>query len=128
MILILVLSLGNILLNYSFIRKYGVFGPAMASVGFIVTFNLIKVIFLWVKFRMLPFSKPMLPLIGSALCCICVHYFLPRIGYPIIDGLIGGMILLLGYLIPLLYWRWAPDLVKMLKGGLGSLGLKNPFT
>jgi O-antigen/teichoic acid export membrane protein len=127
MILILVLSLGNILLNYSFICKYGVFGPAMASVGFIVTFNFIKVIFLWIKFRMLPFSKPMLPLIGSALCCIGVHYFLPSMGYPIIDGLIGGMILLLGYLLPLLYWRWAPDLVKMLEGGLGSLGLKSPI-
>ncbi|WP_373550780.1 lipopolysaccharide biosynthesis protein [Haliscomenobacter sp.] len=127
MLLIIALSLGNILLNYSFIRKYNVFGPAYASLVFIVAFNCIKVIFLWVKFKMLPFSRPMLFLAISALICIGIHYVLPSSGSIILDGLLGGIILLLGYLLPLVYWKLAPDLIAMLNGGLGSLGIKNPF-
>ena len=127
MLLIIALSLGNILLNYSFIRQYNVFGPAYASLVFIVAFNCIKVIFLWVKFKMLPFSRPMLYLVISALICGGVHYVLPSTGFIILDGLLGGVILLLGYLLPLMYWKLAPDLIAMLNGGLGSLGIKNPF-
>ena len=127
MLLIIALSVGNILLNYSFIRQYNVFGPAYASLVFIVAFNCIKVIFLWVKFKMLPFSRPMLFLAISALICVGVHYVLPSTGSIILDGLLGGIILLLGYLLPLLYWKLAPDLIAMLNGGLGSLGIKNPF-
>lgn len=127
MLLIIGLSVGNIWLNYSFIRKYNVFGPAFASLIFIFVFNATKVIFLWVKFKMLPFSRPMLFLVIFALLCIGLHYILPRSGSFIVDGLLSGCILLGGYVFPLIYWKLAPDLIAMLNGGLSSLGLKNPF-
>lgn len=127
MLLIVGLSLGNIWLNYSFIRQYNVFGPAYASLIFILAFNTIKVIFLWIKFKMLPFSRPMLFLSIFALLTVGLHYILPRTGSLIVDGLLSGCILVTGYLFPLIYWKLAPDLIAMLNGGLGSLGFKSPF-
>lgn len=127
MLLIIALSLGNIWLNYSFIRQYNLFGPAYASLIFILAFNAIKVVFLWIKFKMLPFSRPMLFLAIFALLCIGIHYILPRTGSLIIDSLLSACILVAGYLFPLIYWKLAPDLIAMLNGGLGSLGFRSPL-
>jgi O-antigen/teichoic acid export membrane protein len=127
LICIFLLSLGNVLLNFKFITLYDVYGPAFASLIFLFLFNIIKVIFLKIKFNMLPFSSNMLYLIGLALVCIGLDFLIPDSTSVFINFLVGGLILLIVYVCPFVYWKIAPDLVNMLYGGLGSLGIKTPF-
>lgn len=127
LICIFLLSLGNVLLNFKFIVLYGVFGPAFASVIFLFLFNIIKIIFLWLKFKMLPFTINMLYIVMIAALCIGIDLLIPDFENVYLNFLLGGLILMLGYVAPFMYWKLAPDLVNLFYGGLGSLGIKNPF-
>lgn len=124
---IFILSLGNVLLNFTFIASYGVFGPAFASLLFMFVFNLIKVIFIKVKMNMLPFTLNMAYLLGLAALCVGLHLLLPKTGWVICDLALGGLILITVYIFPLIFWKLAPDLTNMIQGGISNLGITLPW-
>ncbi len=55
-ILLVLLVVLNIITNYIFIPLYGVTGAAIATGISMVVYNLISFLFLWIKYRMQPFS------------------------------------------------------------------------
>lgn len=61
MILLIVFSIS---LNYLLIPLYGITGAAIATASSLLIYNIIKGIYVWIKFRMQPFSLKILPLIG----------------------------------------------------------------
>ncbi len=71
LILVLALGLGNVGLNYIFIVWFdlGIVGAALATSISIFTYNLIKLVFIWIKFKMQPFvwKSLMVILLGAIL-------------------------------------------------------------
>jgi hypothetical protein len=90
-------------------------------------FNLIKVIFIKVKMKMLPFTLNMAYLLGLAGLCAGLHLLLPKTGWVIFDLALGGLILITFYIFPLFYWKLAPDLTNMIQGGTSNLGITFPW-
>lgn len=99
LVLVLFLAVLNVVCNYVFIRQlgFGEIGAAMATCLSIFLFNLGKVIFIWIKFKLQPFQKKsfLLLLIGSLVFVFALHF--PSFGRPI------ESILLRSFLITVLY-------------------------
>jgi len=63
LVFLLILAFINIVLNIYLIPKYGISGAAFATLASFIIFNLLKLIFIKVKFGFLPFSKNTLKLL-----------------------------------------------------------------
>jgi len=64
LISMIILIIFSISLNYWLIPSYGMTGAAIATVSSLLLYNLIKGIYVWIKFRMQPFSSKILILTG----------------------------------------------------------------
>jgi O-antigen/teichoic acid export membrane protein len=62
-------------LNYILTKRYDIIGPAMANLISISIYNLIRIIFLWKKFRLFPFTIQSLYTILLAAACFGICYF-----------------------------------------------------
>jgi O-antigen/teichoic acid export membrane protein len=118
-LLILMLPL-NIILT----RHYDILGPAIANFISISIYNIIRIIFLWKKFRLFPFTIESIytVLLGIGIFCIC--YFLFRS----INGF-GGLALrsiafLLLYGSSILYFKLTPDIKPVMATLKKRLGWK----
>ncbi|MEN0050682.1 MAG: oligosaccharide flippase family protein [Bacteroidota bacterium] len=99
LVLVLFLAVLNVICNYLFIKQFGFgeIGAAMATCLSIFLFNLGKVVFIWIKFKLQPFQKNsfLLLLIGSSIFAFALYF--PSFGRPIVS------ILLRSFLITILY-------------------------
>lgn len=57
LVFLLILALMNIVFNYHFITQYGIVGAALGTMISVFIYNIIKLIFIQMKFRINPFSK-----------------------------------------------------------------------
>ncbi len=83
--------------NLIFIPKYGIVGAAMASALSNLVFNLLKFIFLYIKFRMQPFDRKYFIIIIAAGLSYIIGYLLPEIKNYIFDIIIRSAIIALIY-------------------------------
>jgi O-antigen/teichoic acid export membrane protein len=74
----IVLLLVMIPLTILLTRAYGILGPAIANLISITTYNLIRIIFLWFKFKLFPFTMQSLYTILSGLAAFLLCYYLFR--------------------------------------------------
>lgn len=97
------LSILNIILNIYFIREEGIIGAAIATGISMLVFNIVKTLFVYVKFGMHPFnSKMLLPLIILVLVTGALPW-LPRFDHFILDGAFRTVLFLVIFL-PLIYF------------------------
>ena len=113
--MILLLGVLNITSNIFFISRFGVLGAAIATTLALVVFNLINLIFVWIKFKMQPFQIESAYAIILALLSWAIVYLLLNdlsVG-PFIRlilksvffaGLFGGAIL---------YFKTSPDINQL---------------
>lgn len=98
---VLILAALTIILNILLIPSFGLEGAAYASALALLLYNLIKMIFIWVRFKFQPFStSTLLALLIAALTFFSVHY-IPKWENPYINVVwISGLIaLIFGVLI-----------------------------
>jgi len=122
------LSLLSIFGNVRLIPIFGLYGPPIVSILFLFTFNATKVLFIWRKFKISPFSSQLGYVLLVALLCVGLHELIPGFSSPILNLLVGSLILISVYILPILYWNLAPDISAMLlkivdfinKKGLGN--------
>ncbi len=116
-ILLVVLA---IIFNRVFIPRYGFYGAAWSSTLSLVIFNIAKMIFLWKKMRLLPFTnKTWRVLVAGAMAAVA-GYYLPHInhigdtGYThvFIDITLRSAIIILVYSFLLLLLKPSADLNK----------------
>ena len=93
---ILLMAVINIILNLVLIPRFQVIGAAMATFFSLTLFNVIKLIFIYTKFKIQPFSTQTLWVFGIGLLSFGVAYFIPDIGSPIANlvlksGVIGSI-------------------------------------
>jgi len=93
-----ILAVTNIVLNYWLIMEEGILGAAIATAFSIVSFNIVKLIFIWKKLRMWPFTKQTFLVAGLGMLMIIAVHFSASINNPFLDIAIKST------LIPLIFY------------------------
>ncbi|GAA5037230.1 hypothetical protein GCM10011506_33340 [Marivirga lumbricoides] len=119
---VLLLALLTIALNVLLIPTYGLIGSAIASFAALFSFNLIKMIFIWNRFKFQPFSWSTLSVLLIAAITFISIYFVPQLENPIINLLWISLLLTLIFGALILLFKPSQEIHKML------LHLKNKIT
>lgn len=86
-IVMLFLAITTIVLNYIFLNytKMGIKGVAFATAISLTLFNLIKITFNYIKFKVLPFTIQMFYVIIICLSAVIICLFLPNFSQPLLN-------------------------------------------
>lgn len=82
-------------LTYILTRELGIIGPAYASLISISIYNIVRIIFLWVKFKLFPFSMQTVYALLLAAACYGVCYF----AFDNMHGLTGMILRSLTFIV-----------------------------
>lgn len=93
------LAVLNIILNYILIQKYGIVGAAVATAISIAFYNIIKLIFIQLKFNLFPFTKYTIFIIIISFIVFGISLMLPGFKYSIFNILYKPIILLVIYYV-----------------------------
>ena len=115
---ILVLAILNIIFNLIFIPKYQIVGAAIATFCSLVLFNLAKLIFIWVQFKMQPFTMATLKILIIVAICWGGIYLIPITFHPIVNILLRSILLTILYGGMVLYFNISPDINNLITNGL----------
>ncbi len=99
-VFLIVLVILIIILNFIFIPIYGMTGAAFASLLSIFIHNLIKFIFIKIKFGFNPYNFQYIAVIGIAILAYFILQFLPEISNFIVEILIDSIIVTILFYIP----------------------------
>lgn len=108
-LLVMVFSLDRI-----FIPQYGVIGAAWVATFSLAVFNIMKMIFLYRKMRLYPFTNKTWLILVAAGIAGAVGYLLPYIWNPIADTVVRSMIILVTYCLALIWLKPSQDLAEFL--------------
>ena len=103
--LTLFLAVMNILLNLFLIPEYGITGAAMATCFSMFLFNLAKLLFIGIKFRIQPFSHVLIPVIAFGIAATFICRWLPDTDQPWIDMFYKGAVFCLVYCLAILKFK-----------------------
>lgn len=119
-----VLILCMLPLSYVMTVEYGIVGTGIASVISISIYNIVRIAFLWKKFRLFPFTVQTLYTILLAATCYAACYF----AFVNIHGLPGlflrSIAFILLYAAGAIYLNLSPDIKPVLDGVRKRFGLK----
>jgi O-antigen/teichoic acid export membrane protein len=85
LIFLLLLAFMNVTFNYYFINMYGIVGAALGTMLSVFIYNIMKLIFIQVKFRIHPFSKNSLSIFIILLLTILIGRYLPASQFVILN-------------------------------------------
>jgi O-antigen/teichoic acid export membrane protein len=111
-------------LTYILTQRYDILGPAIANLISITIYNLIRIAFLWKKFRLFPFTKQSLytVLVGAVSFTICYYVFAGMSGFAGLALRSIGFILL--YATGTIYLKLTPDIQPVMAAVRKRLGLR----
>jgi O-antigen/teichoic acid export membrane protein len=104
------LGVFNIILNYIFILEYGIIGAAYATVISTVAFHALKVLLLFSKYKIHPFSVNMLKTIAVSLTVFGVLFLIPVIENNYFNIILRSAIISLVFIPLILYFKVSQDL------------------
>ena len=105
-----ILLLAVVITNIVFIPLWGITGAAVASLSATVLFNLARIIFIYVKFKMLPFNYKFLIIVAAILITLLAGYFLQDISKVLFRILLICISILVLYLFPILFLKLSVDI------------------
>ncbi len=121
---ILFLGLSNLFLNYFLINEYQVLGAAMATVIALVLFNILKLIFIYWKFKMHPFSFATIKIIVLFTLIFAIMKGVDFQSNPFLEIIVNGLIISI-FAIPIAYyWRISDDANVLLDEALVRFKIK----
>jgi O-antigen/teichoic acid export membrane protein len=121
LVFILFLAVTNIVANILLIREFGIEGAAMATLISVTLYNLLKLIFIQVKFKMHPLSLPMLYVSFIALIAFGIVYFIPLNVGPIFNLIIRSAIFALLFILPAYFLKVSRDMNEVIGSGIEKL-------
>ena len=112
-------------LTYILTIEYGIIGPAIATLISISIYNVIRIVFLWNKFRLFPFTKETIYTLLLAAGCYGICYF----AFNNLDNL-GGILIrsfvfILLYGSGTVYMKLSPDIKPVIETITKRLKRKN---
>ncbi|MDQ3141206.1 MAG: lipopolysaccharide biosynthesis protein [Bacteroidota bacterium] len=87
------LAIIGILLNYLLIPPFGLMGAALASCISISLYNLLKSIFVYRKFNLIPYNNQIVKLIIWTMVLVIINAFIPYLANPYLDLFIRNIII-----------------------------------
>jgi len=123
MVLVLgfLLAVLTIVLNLYLIPEYGINGAAFATFIAVFVYNVAKVLFIQLKFNMIPFTISTVKTFVLILVCIGIFYFWDFSFHPAINIVLKGFVIALFYGFVIYVFRFSEDISiiidKILKSG-----------
>jgi O-antigen/teichoic acid export membrane protein len=112
--LILGLLVFTIFSNYLLIPKYGIIGAAIAGMLTVVFFNITKLIFVWFKFGIQPFSiKSVIAIVLSATVGLGI-LFLPNMANPFLAIIYKSTIATIVFTLSLVILKISPEINQLI--------------
>jgi len=108
-ITILILATLSIILNYLLIPNFGMIGAAYASLISILIFNLIKLIFIKIKMKILPFSNKTIMVIFMGLLTYFLSIYIPNLENSLINILLKSTLISIFYIILIYKSKISPE-------------------
>ena len=121
LLFILLLAVFNFVLNLELISEHGIAGAALASALSILVYNIIKLIFIWHKFKMLPFTWSNLKtlILGSAI--FALYFIIEFEFHAIINILLKGTLVSILFLPIAYYWKISEDINETVQNYIKKL-------
>ncbi|HRG83725.1 MAG TPA: polysaccharide biosynthesis C-terminal domain-containing protein, partial [Chitinophagaceae bacterium] len=117
-----VLLLVMLPLSYWLTIEMGIRGTALAQLISISIYNMIRILFLWKKFRLFPFNRHTLSVLGLAGGCFAICFF----GFQQLHGWTGiivrSIVFMAIYATAVILFRFSPDVDAVIKAIKGRLG------
>ena len=111
---IIILAIITVISNYFLIPIYGINGAAYAALLSSIIFNLVKIIFIYYKYRFLPFSIKSVYVIIITIITFLIIYFLPSNQNYILDILFKSLFIII-FFVPIIYlFKVSIDLNKLI--------------
>jgi O-antigen/teichoic acid export membrane protein len=111
-------------LTYILTKQYGLIGPAIATLISITIYNIIRIVFLWKKFQLFPFTLQSLYTLLLATACYGICHF----SFMNIHGLTGmflrSIVFILIYATGVVYMKLSPDILPVVLTIKRRLGMK----
>jgi O-antigen/teichoic acid export membrane protein len=111
-------------LTYILTKQYGLIGPAIGTLVSITIYNIIRIIFLWKKFSLFPFTFSSLFTILLAAACYAVCYF----AFNNLNGIPGMLLRSLTFIalfgIGAVYLKLSPDIQPVWQTIRKKMGMK----
>jgi O-antigen/teichoic acid export membrane protein len=124
--LTLFLAVINILTNLLFIPMYGLAGSALATCISLFLFNVVKLVFIQVKFKFHPFTSRLFPVIAFVLAAWLITRALPEVGSNVINLFYKSAVFTLLYGGSIWWFQISPDINHWVdlgwKKGLSLIG------
>lgn len=116
--LTLLLAVINMGANFLLIPLYGLTGSAIATCISIFLYNVIKLVFIKIKYNLFPFTPDIIPAIGLGVAAWLISQWLPVTGHAYVDMVIKGAAFTLLYGIPIWKLALSPDINHWIQLGL----------
>lgn len=120
----IILLLFMLPLSYFLAISYGLIGPAIANLVSVTIYNAIRILFLWKKFRLFPFTMQSVYTVVLAAACFMACYF----AFGAIHGFAGLVVRSAAFLIlfgtGVIYLRLTPDLLPVWQTVQKRMGIR----
>jgi len=118
--LVALIALGvlNVVMNYWLISKQGIVGAALATLLSLTLYNLIKLLFIYMKMGLQPFSLNTLKIVIWAIISFLAVFYLPKTNSAWASLFLFSTIFVVLFMGPILWRRWVPDLNDFIANGL----------
>ncbi len=114
----LILIMVAVILNYLLIPVYGIVGAAIGTASAIIFFNLLKLIFIWLRFSMQPFQWQMLAVLAIGALTMFISFQIPFLGNLYLDILVRSTIVAVLYIVPILTLNISENLNRLADEGV----------
>ncbi|MEO7922277.1 MAG: polysaccharide biosynthesis C-terminal domain-containing protein [Chitinophagaceae bacterium] len=111
-------------LTYILTREYGIIGPAIGTLVSITIYNMIRIIFLWKKFRLFPLTIQSLYTLLLAAACYAICYFAFREMHGFTGMILRSMVFIILYATGAIYLKLSPDIQSVIAAVKKRLGLQ----
>ncbi len=118
---ILLMAVFNVFTNLLLIPKFQIVGVALATVMSLSLFNICKLIFIWWKLKLQPFSLSTLKLLVVAALVFVVGFYLPLMGMPLIKIILRSIVIGLLYVGIVYYLKISLEFNKLLNKGFNQI-------
>jgi O-antigen/teichoic acid export membrane protein len=118
--IILIVTLASLVIisNNFLIPRYGIEGAAWGSSLALITFNFIKFIFIYYKFRIQPFELTTMKVFGIALLALLVNSIVPKVENPLLDIGIRSSVISLIFVSSIIITKVSPETNTLLQKGI----------
>jgi O-antigen/teichoic acid export membrane protein len=120
-VLILILAVLIVVSNNLLIPRYGIEGAAWGSAFALITFNAIKYLFIYAKYKIQPFGSNTLKVLLIASLVLAANYFSSRLDFVVLDILLRSALTTLLFSGLILITKVSPEANELYNKGLRKL-------